>query len=85
MLQPKSDCKDEDADDHQRLAPAQTVPNIAELGQSGIGQMVPLNIVERTDKSGKGDIPLEQSKKRENERYAGEGDRQEASDKRLRG
>ena len=75
MLQPNPDRPNYEADDRQRLSPAKPITDVAELGQPGIGQMVPLNIVERTDKPGERHIPLEQPEKREDESATGAGKR----------
>ncbi len=59
MFQSIPDRQQHEAQDHQRLPFAQAVTDIAELSQPGIGEVIPMNIVEGTDEPGQRHIPLE--------------------------
>src|SRR5512144_1648864 len=66
---------------HQKLTAAEQVAEITELSQPGVGEVVPVNIVERTDEPRQRYVPFKQPRECKYERTGGEeegGNRQEA-------
>lgn len=58
LFQSIPDCQQQETQYHQRLPLAETVSDIAQLGQPGIGKVISVNIVEGTDEPGQRGIPF---------------------------
>ena len=59
IFQSIADGKQNKTQDNEILSLTQAVSDIAELGKPGIGEVVPVNIVEGTDEPGQRHIPFE--------------------------